>query len=65
MKFKQFNNQEREAYKRGKIAGYYSRKAHERRQAKSAPSASCCGKYNTFSGDDAFQRALMRSYGKK
>ena len=62
MKFKQFNNQEREAYKRGKIAGYYSRKAHERRQAKSAPS---CLKYNNFSVEEGLQQALMRSYGKK
>ena len=65
MKFKQFNNQEREAYKRGKIAGYYSRKAHERRQAKSAPSAPSCLKYNNFSVEEGLQQALMRSYGKK
>ena len=65
MKFKQFNNQEREAYKRGKIAGYYSRKAHERRCSHKKPPEPRPPKYSEHTSADAFERALLRTYQNK
>ena len=65
MKFKRFNQQELDAYKRGKIAGYYSWKAHERRMSNRKSSAPSSIKYSEHSAADALERALQRSYQNK
>ena len=59
MKFGKMTERERAIYKRGKIAGYYSKKAHERRTSRHKPVET----WGSFNAADAFQKALQRSYG--
>ncbi len=63
MKFKTFNEEERRAYQRGKISGYYSRKAHERRVAKASSPVPV--KYAGYTADQAMQAAFRRTYDNK
>lgn len=55
------NAREREIYRRAKIAGYYSKKAHDKRQTKASVPPKT--RYGNFDVNDAFQKALRRSYG--
>ena len=65
MAFKKFNEQEKRAYKSGKIAAYYRCKARERRNNACCPVATPPRqiKYSDHVAEDAFMRALERTYG--
>ena len=61
MKFRLMNSREREIWRRAKIAGYYAKKSRDKRQTKAQDKP----RYGSFDVNDAFQKALRRSYGDK
>ena len=61
MALKKFSASEKAAYKRGKIIGYYNaRKKCSKEKASSKPAKA---RYGDFDPDEAFKRALERTYG--
>ena len=55
MKFEKFTPREKEIYRKGKIVAYYQCKAKMKKKQKQ--------RYGSFDPDEAFQKALERSYG--
>ena len=55
MAFKKFTQQEKEAYRRGKIAGYYKSRNEQRKKQKQKT------RYGDFDVDEAYKKALERS----
>ena len=58
MNKRKFTQEEKTIWLRGKIAGYYAAKARERRRQKKQV------RYGEFDVNEAFERALERTYGK-
>ncbi len=62
MKFKVYTEAEKAAWLKGKISSYYANRSRERRK-KCCSGTSTKVKYSTYSSEDAFARALERTYG--
>ena len=55
MKFKNFSQQEKEAYRRGKIAGYYKSRNVQRIKQKQK------NRYGDFDVEESYNKAVERS----
>ena len=58
MRYKNLTPREKKIYQQGKIAGYYKHKAEQKKAAEANKS-----RYGSFNANEAFNKALSRSYG--
>ena len=58
MAFKLFSKREKEIWRQAKIVAYYQSKRKKKKRTQSSPQ-----RYGNFDVNEAFERALQRSYG--